>query len=159
MANIVSDTTWHGNPRPIESYCSTVYDKSVVSPYYAKSMGAIFVPVHNTYNTPIPLSDLAPTAGGGELGPAPLVGWEMNGLWTSPTQLQVAITVTGGTGDISTSIAFSDDLLGPVDAAVQVAAALQSLSAEIEVLAVEQEIYIQPIAPATSLTITTLTVV
>lgn len=159
MANIVSTTVWHGNPRPITSYVTTVFDDGVVSPYYAVNMAPVTVPVHKTYNTPVPLASLIPTATIQEAGPSPIVGWEMNGLWRAPTQLQVAITVTGGT-DISTSIAFSTDLLSPSAAAAQVVGALNLIgNGEIIATAVDQEVYIETVAPATSLTITTLTVV
>ena len=154
MATLIAETQWHGNPRPTLAYASGVFIEEVASPYYKDGRN---VPVTKHYVTNIPLTDLAPTATIQEAGPAPLVGWEIDGLWSDPTILSVGITVTGGT-NISTAIQFSTDILGPAQASETIAGVLRGLSDEIFVEVVGQETYITPVAPATSLTITTLTV-
>jgi len=156
MANIVSETQWHGNPRPITSYVTTVFEDSVVSPYYNDRRS---VPDHNTYNTSVPLEALVPTPTIDILGPAAAVVFTLQGLWTSPTVLNIAITLTGNTlGDVSTAVAFSTDVLGPVGAAEAVAGVINALGLECVATTVDNVVTVTAVAPVTACTITTLTV-
>ena len=157
MANIVSETQWHGNPRPITSYVTTVFDASVVSPYYAKTMAPVTVPDHNTYNTPLPLQDLAPAATIDVAGPAPLVEFTLDGLWPELTALTIFLTLAGTVAGNYDETLFSTVLVGPVDAAADVAAAI---SEHPELLATSegQKVIVSALAPVTAITITTLTV-
>lgn len=155
MANIVSETTWHGNPRPVESYVTTVFDESVVSPYYAPNLAPVTVPVHRTYNTGVPLSDLAPAASILVAGPDLVVSAQVDGLWPTGSALNVAITVTGGT-NISTSIANGKPLMGPDEFAAEVAAALNTIGAgDVQCSSSTNKVAISALAGVTALTITT----
>jgi hypothetical protein len=152
MANIVSETTWHGNPRPIESYVTTVYDSAVASPYYIDGRD---VPVHNTYNTSIPLSDLAPAASISVAGPTLVVQGAVGGLWPVGSALNVAITVTGGT-NISTSIVNQIQTLSPDQFAALVADTLNTLGAgDVQCASDGELVNISALGAVTALTITT----
>ena len=154
MANIVSETQWHGNPRPITSYVTTVFDAQVTSPYYNDRRS---VPDHNTYNTPIPLQDLAPAATIDVAGPAPLVEFTLDGLWPELTALTIFLTLTGTAVGNYDETLFSTVLEGPVAAAASVAVAI---SEHPELLATSegQKVIVSALAPVTAITITTLTV-
>ena len=152
MANIVADTTWHGNPRPIESFVTTVFDAQVASPYYRDGRD---VPVHNTYNTRGPLVNLAPSASISVAGPSLLVQGAVGGLWPVGSGLNVAITVTGGT-DISTSINNQTELLSPDQFAAQVAASLNTIGAgDVQCASDGELVNISALGAVTALTITT----
>ncbi len=154
MANIVTETTWHGNPRPIESYVTTVYDSAVASPYYADGRD---VPVHNTYNTSVPLADLAPAATIDVAGPAVLVEFTLDGLWPALTSLTILLTLTGTVAGNYDETLFSPVLEGPVEAAAGVAAAINT-HPELTATSDGQKVIVSALAPVTAITITTLTV-
>ena len=152
MANIVSETQWHGNPRPITSYVTTVFDEAVTSPYYNDRRS---VPDHDTYNTSAPLTDLAPAADILVAGPALVVSASVDGLWPVGSALNVAITVTGGT-NISTSIANGTEILIPEDFAALVADSLNTIGAgDVQCAADGNVVSISALGAVTALTITT----
>ena len=154
MANIVADTQWHGNPRPITSYVTTVYDSAVESPYYRDGRD---VPVHNTYNTPVPLADLAPAATIDVAGPAVLVEFTLDGLWPELTSLTILLTLTDTVAGNYDETLFSPVLEGPVEAAAGVAAAINT-HPELTATSDGQKVSVSALAPVTAITITTLTV-
>ena len=155
MATEIAATTWHGNPRPITSYVTTVFDAQVASPYYADGRD---VPVHNTYNTPVPLADLAPAATIDVAGPAVLVEFTLDGLWPELTGLQILLTLTGTAVGNYDETLFSPVLEGPVEAAAGVAAAINE-HPELTATSEGQKVIVSALAPVTAITITTLTVV
>jgi hypothetical protein len=156
MANIVSDTQWHGNPRPITSYVTTVYDTSVASPYYADGRN---VPVHETYNTPVPLVDLLPKATVLVPGPAPLVEVQIDGLWPDFSGVDVNITRTNGVnGDYIDTLFHTGETVGPVFTAEALAAIINEED-DLTATSDGQKIIISALAPVTSLTIVTFAAV
>ena len=70
MATLITQTQWHGNPRPVTSYASAIEDGVVASPYYADGRN---VPVHKFLITAAPLGDLTPAAAILVAGPATTV--------------------------------------------------------------------------------------
>lgn len=159
MANIVSDTIWHGNPRPIQSYCTTVFDSAVVSPYYAKTMAPATVPTHATYNTSLPLASLTPTLTIDTTGPATAVQVTTGGLWVNLQGLSINITRTDGDdGDYITSLFHGGTTVGPVEIASEIA---EAINEEVDMIATSegQVITITAVSPVTSLTIVTFAVI
>jgi hypothetical protein len=155
MATLLAETQWHGNPRPVTAYASTTYVEQVESAYYNDRRD---VPSFNHYVTPFPLEDLAPAATPGEAGPAVLVDFKLDGLWVAPTALTILLTLVGN-DNISTTINFGPDVIGPVEAAALVAAEIAILGAG-SVLSNNdgQSVVVSAINATTSITITTLTV-
>ena len=154
MATLITETKWHGNPRPILAYASTVFEELVVSPYYADGRT---VPTYNSYVTPVPLADLAPVATATIAGPAATVEFTMDGLWKDPTALTVLITSTGGL-DFSEVVSWPPTALGPVEAASRMAALITASSGDMGATSSGQLVSVFVTAPSTALTITTLTV-
>ena len=154
MASQLTETKWHGNPRPILSYATTVFDVEVASPYYKDGRD---VPTYGHYVTPVPLTDLAPAATIDVAGPAPLVEFTLDGLWPELTSLTIFLTLTDtAVGDYDEEL-FSTKLEGPVQAAADVAAAI-SLHPELLATSDGQTVIVSALAPVTAITITTLTV-
>jgi len=154
MANIVTETTWHGNPRPIESFVTTVFDAQVASPYYRDGRD---VPVHNTYNTPVPLASLAPTATIDVAGPAVLVEFTLGGLWPELTSLTILLTLTDtAVGNYDETLVVRE-LQGPVKTAADVAAEINT-HPELTATSEGQKVIVSALVPVTAITITTLTV-
>jgi len=120
-------------------------------------MAPVTVPDHNTYNTPLPLQDLAPAATIDVAGPAPLVEFTLDGLWPELTALTIFLTLTGTAVGNYDETLFSTVLEGPVAAAASVAVAI---SEHPELLATSegQKVIVSALAPVTAITITTLTV-
>ena len=141
----LNETQWHGNPRPIASYHSTVYDDAV-SPIQYKYI-----------TTSVPLATLTPTATIDVAGPAPLVEFTLGGVWPELTSLDITITRTDGVnGDFTTTL-FSPALQGPIDAANGIA---EVINAEPDLTANNdgEKVIVSALAPVTALTITVLTV-
>lgn len=153
MATLLTQTQWHGNPRPITSYVSGVHDGVVASPYYKDGRD---VPVNKVFNTSIPLGDLAPAANILVAGPDLVVSADVEGLWPIGAALNVAITVTGGT-NISTSLVNgTTSVLSPDQFAALVADALNELGAgEVQCSSSTNKVAISALAGVTALTITT----
>jgi len=154
MATLIAETKYHGNPRPVLSYSSTVFDEAVASPYYKDGRD---VPVYNHYVTPVPLADLAPVATATIAGPAATVAFTMDGLWLDPTTLTVLITSTGGV-NFSEVVAWPTTALGPVEAAARMAALITASSGDMTATSDGVTVSVFVVAPSTALTITTLTV-
>ena len=154
MANIITETEWHGNPRPVLSYNTGVFIEQVASPYYKDGRN---VPVIKNYTTPAPLTDLAPAATVDVAGPAPLVEFTLDGLWPELTSLTIYLTLTGTADGDYDEVLFSSQLEGPVQAAAGVADAI-SLHPELLATSDGQTVLVSALAPVTAITITTLTV-
>ena len=154
MATIIAETQWHGNPRPVVSYATTVFVEQVASPYYADGRA---VPVHLTVNTPVPLADLAPTATIDVAGPADPVEFTLDGLWPEFTALTIFLTLTDTVEGDYDEVLFSPMLEGPVTAAAGVAAVI-SEHPELTATSDGQKVIVSAEAPVTAITITTLTV-
>ena len=153
-AALLTETQWHGNPRPVTAYASSVYIEDVVSPYYLDGRN---VPTYKHTVTPVPLSDLVPRATIDIAGPAQQVEFTLDGLWPELTSLTIYLTLTGtATGDYD-EVLFSPGLDGPVQAAAGVADAINS-HPELAAIAVGQTVYVSAMLPVTAITITTLTV-
>lgn len=159
MANIVSSTVWHGNPRPTIIYVSTVFEETVTSPYYAKSVAPVTAPVHATYLTSAPLTSVTPSVTVDTAGPAASVQVTVEGLWVDLQGVSINITRTGGAGgDYIDTLFHSGDTVGPDYTAAAIA---EILNDEVDMSATSngQVITITPIAPVTSLTIVTFAAV
>jgi hypothetical protein len=154
MATIITDTVWHGNPRPIETYTTSVYEGQVASPYYKDGRD---VPVYNHYNTPVPLADLAPAATVDVAGPAVLVEFTLDGLWPEFTALTILLTLTDTVVGNYDEVLFSPMLEGPVEAAAGVAATINE-HPELTATSEGQKVIVSALVPVTAITITTLTV-
>lgn len=153
MPALITETQWHGNPRPITAYMSSVNDGTVESPYHINNPQ---VAVTRHYVTSAPLSSLAPAASIDVAGPSLVVSASVDGLWAPGSALQIAITVEGGT-NISTSIANgTENIYSPDQWAAQVASVLNTLGAgEIQCGSNGNVVGISALAGVTNLTITT----
>ena len=154
MATLIAETVWHGNPRPVTAYASSVYVEDVVSPYY---LDGRTVPTYKHTVTPVPLTDLAPAATIDVAGPAPLVEFTLDGLWPELTSLTIFLTLTGTAVGNYDEVLFSPTLEGPVQAAAGVADAI-SLHPELLATSDGQTVIVSALAPVSAITITTLTV-
>jgi hypothetical protein len=152
MATLLQQTTWHNNPRPVLAYASSVEDGVVPSPYYLDQRD---VPVHAHFVTPVPLADLGPTAAIVTPGPALIVAGNTGGIWVTGAALNVAITVVGGAGDISTSITNGSPAMLGEDFATQVASALNTISPDVQCAADGKQVNISALGAVSALTITT----
>lgn len=155
MATIIAQTEWHGNPRPVLAYATSVEDGVVASPYYGDGRD---VPVIKHYVTTQPLSNLSPSASADVAGPSVLVEFSLGGLWQNPTTLTVLLT-TVGSDDVSGVWSAPAELTGPVEAAQLVSDWLNVQGAGDILCASEGEkVLVSAINTTTSITITTLTV-
>jgi hypothetical protein len=112
-----------------------------------------------TVNSKQPLSSFAPEANSLNPGPDISVAFQLDGLFTSPTKLQIGVTLTDNTlGNISTEVEFSDALLGPAQACEAVASVINTLGLECIASGQGQLVVIDIVAPVTAATITALTV-
>ena len=156
MATELTSTTWHGNPRPVTSYCTTVFNEFVASPYYADGRN---VPTYTTYVTPLPLADLVPKATVLVPGPAPLVEVQIDGLWPDFSGVDVNITRTNGVnGDYIDTLFHTGETVGPVFTAEALAAIINEED-DLTATSDGQKIIISALAPVTSLTIVTFAAV
>ena len=152
MATLISQTQWHGNPRPVEAYTSTIEDGLVASPYYLDGRN---VAVHAHVVSSIPLGDLAPAASIVVPGPDLVVSGDVDGIWTTGSALNIAITVTGGT-NISTAIANGKPAMGPDEFASEVASALNTIGAgDVQCGSTGNVVNISALGAVSALTITT----
>jgi hypothetical protein len=154
MATLLQQTQWHGNPRPVTSYASSVEDGVVASPYYADGRD---VPVYGHVVTAQPLGTLTPTAVADVPGPDVLVSFDVGGIWGSGKTLTILLTLVGSP-DISTSLSPGPTPAGPDQAAAAFAAALDK-DLGVTAGAVDGKVTISAVVPTTAITITTLTVV
>ena len=148
-----SQTTWHGNPRPVESYATHLIDDAVVD---ANGYAAFSI-----VNSDAPLSTLAPAASVITPGPDVLVVGDLDGLWPQGTQLSVAITVTGGDDIITTIEQTAAQTLEATGAAIRVANFLNA-NWGYQITAGHTgggNVTISALTPVTGLTITTWAVV
>jgi len=154
MASLLSNTQWHGNPRPIKSNTSSVYIEHVPSPYYKDGRD---VPVIRYFNTTEPLPDLTPTATIDVAGPATAVSFTVGGVWDELTSLTILLTIADTVaGDYSATLV-ARELTGPVAVAADVAADID-LHPELTATSDGETVNITVDAPGTAVTITTLTV-
>jgi hypothetical protein len=152
MATLISQTQWHGNPRPVTSYASTLEDGLVASPYYLDGRD---VPQYAHLVTAAPLGDLAPTAVADVPGPDVLVSFDVGGAWLTGSSLTILLTLVGSP-NISTSLSPGPTPAGPDQAAEAFAAALDK-ELSVTAGAVDGKVTISAVVPTTSITITTLT--
>jgi hypothetical protein len=155
MATLITETQWHGNPRPVVAYASTLFDAQVPSPYYLDGRN---VPTYASLVTSVPLETLSPTAVINVAGPLAAVSFTLGGVFLDGKGIDIAITRTGGAVPSYTNTILAKGPENYDDFAVQVAS---TISAEIDMsaVAVDGVVTVTAVAPATALTITALTVV
>lgn len=140
---LVQETQWHGNPRPIESWNSCVYDDAVSPIQY------------RYFTTPAPIASYTPAAAIDVAGPDLVVSGSVDGLWPIGSGLSIAITVDGGT-NISTTIGNGSQLFSAEQWASEVAKALNTIGAgDVQCGATGKTVTISALAGVTNLTITT----
>lgn len=154
MASLLSNTQWHGNPRPIKSNTSSVYVEHVPSPYYKDGRD---VPVIRYFNTKEPLPDLTPTATIDVAGPATAVSFTVGGVWPELTSLDILLTIADTVAGNYDETLFSSELQGPAQVASSLATAISS-HPELTATSDGETVNITVDAPGTAVTITTLTV-
>jgi hypothetical protein len=151
MATILAETTWHGNPRPVEAFASTFFDAQVESPYYNDRRN---VPsfAHVVTSIPYTVAGAANTTP----GPAASVVFTLSGVWLVSNSLTLTIVRT--TAADYGPVVFTP-LVGQTaeDFAILVAASI-STQADMDAVAVGAVITVTAVLPVTALTITTLTV-
>lgn len=153
MADIITQTTWHGNPRPIETYNTSVFIEQVSSPYYSDGRD---VPVIKNVTTSTPITSVAAAIVVDIAGPATIVSFTVGGIWNNLRQAQIAVTVTDGTDYAETITNDSGSAVGPRVVATALAEAINAGSTDI-VAGVDGETVTLTISPdslATALTIT-----
>jgi hypothetical protein len=154
MATLIAQTQWHGNPRPVTAYASSVEDGLVASPYYHDQRDVVDV---GHFVTAQPLGVLTPTAVADVPGPDVLVSFDVGGIWGTGKSLTILLTLVGSP-NISTSLSPGPTPAGPDQAAEAFAAALDK-DLGVTAGAVDGKVTISAVVPTTAITITTLTVV
>jgi hypothetical protein len=154
MATLIAQTQWHGNPRPVTAYASSLEDGLVASPYYADQRDVVDI---GHVVTAQPLGVLTPTAVADVPGPDVLVSFDVGGIWGTGKSLTILLTLVGSP-NISTSLSPGPTPAGPVQAAEAFAAALDK-DLGVTAGAVDGKVTISAVVPTTAITITTLTVV
>jgi hypothetical protein len=152
MATLISQTQWHGNPRPVTAYASTVEDGLVASPYYKDGRD---VPVYAHLVTAQPLGVLTPTAVIDIAGPLAAVQFTLGGVYVTGKILDITIVRTTAPDYVTQFIA-PTAVLG-ADFATEVAL---GISKELDMSAVNVDgvVTVTAVLPVTALTITVLTV-
>jgi hypothetical protein len=155
MATLASQTQWHGNPRPVTAYASAIFDGTVASPYYIDGRD---VPLTEHIVTANELSDFAPGATNTTPGPAVLVEFTLDGVWT-PTNAVLDITIVrtdGLNGDYVNTFK-APAAMTAVEMADYVASVINEES-DLTSNNAEGIVIVSALAPVTALTITVLTV-
>jgi hypothetical protein len=152
MATLIAETTWHGNPRPVLAYASSVEDGVVASPYYFDQRD---VPIHAHFVTSVPIGTLAPTAVADVPGPDVLVSFDVGGAWLTGSSLTILLTLVGSP-DFSASLSPGPTPAGPEAAAAAFAAAINA-DVGLTAAAVDRKVTVSAVVPTTAITITTLT--
>jgi hypothetical protein len=155
MATLITETQWHGNPRPVVAYASTIYDEMVASPYYHDGRD---VPTYVSLVTPDPIEDYEPSATITTPGPAAAVVFNVGGVFLDGKGIDIAITRTGGAVPSYVNTILAQGPTNYDEFAVQIAAII-SAEVDMSAVAVDGVVTVTAVAPATALTITALTVV
>jgi hypothetical protein len=155
MATLITETQWHGNPRPVVAYASTIYNEMVPSPYYLDGRD---VPTYGSIVTSVPLESLEPEATINTPGPLPAVVFTLAGVYLTDKGVDIAITRTGGAVPSYVNTIITKVPVVYDDFATQVADIL-SVEVDMSAVAVDGVVTVTAVAPATALTITALTVV
>jgi hypothetical protein len=151
MATLIAQTEWHGNPRPILAYASTVEDGLVASPYYQDGRDVVVV---DHFVTAQPLGTLTPTAVNTTPGPAAAVVFTLGGVWVTGKLLNITIVRTTAP-DYTTSFVSSGSIAS--DFATEVALGI-SKELDMSAVAVDGVVTVTAVAPVTALTTTVLTI-
>lgn len=149
MATLISETQWHGNPRPTEAYAWGVYVESVPSPYYKDGRD---VPVYAFGKTDTPFAGY-PAA---EFTNTTVT---LTGTFYRQTSLDVFVTaVDPVSGDIPVTILYVWEPGGPYTAAQAATAYADYWNAEagtiVSATALDGVITFAPAGSTTSLTVT-----
>jgi hypothetical protein len=155
MATLITETKWHGNPRPVVAYASTLYDEMVPSPYYHDGRD---VPTYASLVTAEPIETYEPSAVIDVAGPLAAVSFTLGGVFLDGKGIDIAITRTGGAVPSYANTILTEGPSNFYDFATQVAATI-SLEVDMSAVAVDGVVTVTAVAPATALTITALTVV
>jgi hypothetical protein len=152
MATLIAQTEWHGNPRPVLAYASSLEDGLVASPYYIDQRD---VPVHDHIVTSVPLGDLTPTAVIDIAGPLAAVEFTLGGVYVTGKILNITIVRTTAP-DYVTSFIAPTATLG-ADFATEVALGI-SKELDMSAVNVDGTVTVTAVLPVTALTITVLTI-
>jgi hypothetical protein len=151
---LISQTQWHGNPRPWKTYHWVEFIAQVLSPVTGQ-----LVPTYNQGVSSVPFAekDDDPTGTIDVAGPAALTTFSLAGPFPKGTRMQISGTRTGGVEG-----AFGDDVTLTEDMGPEQAAALWGIRLRgndeltTEVAANSRSVDVIPVAPATAITLSSI---
>jgi hypothetical protein len=155
MATLITETQWHGNPRPVVAYASTLYNDTVPSPYYLDGRD---VATYDSLVTPEPIETYEPSAVITTAGPLASVVFTLGGVFLSDKGIDIVITRTGGLNGNYINTIITKGPKNFNDFATEVADVI-SVESDMTAVAVDGVVTVTAVAPATALTITALDVV